>query len=179
MKRVRVSLDANSYDINIDAGILPRAGIWLKELGFSGKLVIITNPTVGSRYGETLRQSLAGAGFSVTMLEIPDGEEHKSLETAGLLYLQLAGCLAERNTPILALGGGVIGDLAGFVAATYLRGVPLIQVPTTLLAQVDSSMGGKVAVNHGQLKNSVGTFYQPRLVISRWTRKVIGRNISR
>jgi 3-dehydroquinate synthase len=97
---------------------------------------------------------------------VADSEEQKSLETAGWLYSKLSRLGAERSTPILALGGGVIGDLAGFVAATYMRGVPLLQLPTTLLAQVDSSIGGKVAVNHGQLKNNIGAFYQPRLVLS-------------
>ncbi|GAF81037.1 unnamed protein product, partial [marine sediment metagenome] len=129
-------------------------------------LVIITDSTVKSLYGDTLRKSLVSDGFKVTILEVPEGEEQKSLETAGSLYHELSNVHAERTTPILALGGGVIGDLAGFVAATYMRGVPLIQVPTTLLAQVDSSIGGKVAVNHGQLKNKIGVFYQPRLVIS-------------
>ena len=100
------------------------------------------------------------------MLQVADGEEQKSLEVAGRLYDDLTDSYCERTTPILALGGGVIGDLTGFVAATYLRGVPLIQIPTTLLAQVDSSIGGKVAVNHGRLKNKIGAFYQPRLVIS-------------
>jgi 3-dehydroquinate synthase len=100
------------------------------------------------------------------VLEFPVGEDYKSLETAGRLYGELTALGAERGTPVLALGGGVVGDVAGFVAATYMRGVPLIQLPTTLLAQVDSSIGGKVAVNHGQLKNKIGAFYQPRAVIA-------------
>ena len=117
-------------------------------------------------YGNLVRQSLVDAGFKTTILEVPDGEEYKSLESAGKLYQQLAEFGAERSTPILALGGGVIGDLAGFVAATYMRGVPLVQLPTTLLAQGDSSIGGKTAVNHGQLKNEIGAFYQPKITIS-------------
>ena len=119
-----------------------------------------------SLYGNTLKQSLTSSDFKVIILEVPEGEEQKSLETAGRLYQELANAYAERTTPILALGGGVIGDLAGFVAATYLRGVPLVQIPTTLLAQCDSSIGGKVAVDHAQLKNYIGAFHQPRLVIS-------------
>jgi 3-dehydroquinate synthase len=111
-------------------------------------------------------ESLASEGLSGTTLEVAEGEEQKSLETAGRLYTELSRLDAERSIPILALGGGVIGDLAGFVAATYMRGVPLVQLPTTLLAQVDSSIGGKVAVNHGRLKNNIGAFYQPRLVLS-------------
>jgi 3-dehydroquinate synthase len=107
---------------------------------------------------------LAGAGFDVTTLEIPAGEDHKTLDEAGRLYRELTGAYAERSTPVLALGGGVVGDLAGFVAATYLRGLPLVQLPTTLLAQVDSSIGGKTAVDYGNLKNMIGVFYQPRLV---------------
>jgi 3-dehydroquinate synthase len=99
-------------------------------------------------------------------LEVPVGEESKSLDRAAYLYTELTNLNAERNTQIIALGGGVVGDLAGFVAATYLRGVPIIQIPTTLLAQCDSSIGGKVAVNHEQLKNKIGTFYQPKLIIS-------------
>ncbi len=159
-------MGSRSYEIYIGAGILAQAGPWLKELGFSGKVVVITNPLVEQQHGEALTQSLTQAGLTTTILQIPDGEEQKSLETAGKLYLELGNGLAERATPILAFGGGVIGDLAGFVAATFKRGVPLVQIPTTLLAQVDSSIGGKVAIDHGQLKNEIGAFYQPRLVIS-------------
>jgi len=166
MKKVKVRLGNNSYLIYIGSGILRQTGQRLKENGFTGSLVIITNPIVKGLYGDTLEQELTKESFRITILQVPDGEEQKSLEVAGRLYTGLTNCSAERITPILALGGGVIGDLAGFVAATYLRGVPLIQIPTTLLAQVDSSIGGKVAVDHGQLKNRIGAFYQPRLVIT-------------
>ncbi len=150
----------------IGGGLLIKAGAYLKEAGLGENLVIITNPMVQSLHGTELRNRLTAEGFKVTVLTVAEGEEQKSLDTAGHLYEELTTAYAERKTGILALGGGVIGDLAGFVAATYLRGVPLVQVPTTLLAQVDSSIGGKVAVNHGKLKNKIGAFYQPRLVIS-------------
>jgi len=163
MRKIKVKL---GYEIRVGSGLLTQTGHWLAENGFSGRVVIITDPTVQGLYGDSLCQSLASGGFSVTILLVPEGEEQKSLETAGRLYHELTSSYAERTTPILALGGGVIGDLAGFVAATYLRGVPLIQIPTTLLAQVDSSIGGKVAVDHGQLKNKIGVFYQPRLVVA-------------
>jgi 3-dehydroquinate synthase len=166
MRKVKVELGANSYEIYVGSGLLAQTGRWLRENGLSGKLVIITDPRARKLYGDALNQGLTKDGFSVTTLLVPEGEEQKSLETAGRLYHELTNCYAERTTPILALGGGVIGDLTGFVAATYLRGVPLIQIPTTLLAQVDSSIGGKVAVDHGQLKNKIGAFYQPMLVIS-------------
>jgi 3-dehydroquinate synthase len=166
MKKVKVALGGKSYQIYIGSGILAQTGRWLSEQGFSGKLVIITDPTVNKLYGEALNQRLTEGSFSASTLLVPEGEEQKSLETAGRLYYELTNCYAERTTPILALGGGVIGDLAGFVAATYLRGVPLVQMPTTLLAQVDSSIGGKVAIDHGRLKNMIGAFYQPRLVIA-------------
>ena len=166
MRKVKVKLGSNSYEVCVGSGLLAQAGHRLTENGFSGKLVIITDPTVNRLYGDALNQSLAKEDFNVTTLLVPEGEEQKSLETAGRLYNELTNCYAERTTPILALGGGVIGDLAGFVAATYLRGVPLVQIPTTLLAQVDSSIGGKVAVDHGQLKNEIGAFYQPGLVIA-------------
>lgn len=166
MKSIRVRLGRNSYDISIGAGLLTQVGPMLEEMGFTDKAVIITDPTVKKLYGRKLKQSLASSGFKVVLLEVPEGEEQKSLETAGRLYHELTDFYTERTTPILALGGGVIGDLAGFVAATYLRGVPLVQVPTTLLAQGDSSIGGKVAVNHGLLKNKIGAFYHPRLTIS-------------
>ena len=134
----------------------------LKGLGFQGKAVIITNPVVKGFYGNNLKIIWKRPDFKTAILEVPDGEEYKSLEQAGKLYNQLSDFQAERKTPVLALGGGVIGDLAGFAAATYMRGVPLVQLPTTLLAQVDSSIGGKTAVNNGQLKNTIGVFYQPR-----------------
>jgi len=166
MKKVRVRLTDSSYEIHIGAGILGQVGCQLKENGFVSRVVIITNPIVKELYGDALEQRLAKEGFKVAVLSVPDGEEYKSLEMAGRLYQGLSAAYAERSTPVLALGGGVIGDLAGFVAATYQRGVPLVHLPTTLLAQVDSSIGGKVAVDHGQIKNKIGVFYQPRLVIA-------------
>lgn len=166
MRKIKVELGSNSYEVYIGSGLLAQTGRWLKESGFSGKLVVITDPTVNRLYGDTLNQSLNKEGFSIVTLLVPEGEEQKSLETAGRLYHELTSSSTERTTPVLALGGGVIGDLTGFVAATYLRGIPLVQIPTTLLAQVDSSVGGKVAVDHGQLKNMIGAFYQPRLVIA-------------
>lgn len=166
MKRVKVRLGSNSYEIYIGSGILSQLGHWLKGIGSTDRLAVITNPVVNELYGETLSRNLTQDGFKVITLTVPDGEEHKSLETAGKLYQELSEVHAERMMPILSLGGGVIGDLAGFVAATYLRGVPLIQIPTTLLSQVDSSIGGKVAVDHGQIKNKIGAFYQPRLVVA-------------
>jgi len=166
MRKVGVRLGSNSYEIHIGSGLLMQTGYQLKESGFGGKLVIVTTPIVKRLYGDALKRNLTGEGFRVIILQVPDGEEQKSLETAGRLYNELTDFRAERTTPLLALGGGVIGDLTGFVAATYLRGVPLVQIPTTLLAQVDSSIGGKVAVNYDRLKNIIGAFYQPRLVIS-------------
>ena len=166
MRKVKVRFGSSGYEIQIGSGLLKQTGQYLKGMGFGDKLVIITDSTVKNLYGNVLKQSLISSGFKVNILEVPEGEEQKSLETAGRLYHELTGIYTERTTPILALGGGVIGDLAGFVAATYMRGVPLIQMPTTLLSQGDSSIGGKVAVNHGQLKNKIGTFYHPKLTIS-------------
>jgi 3-dehydroquinate synthase len=171
MNTVTVSLPQNSYDIKIGAGILVQAGPCLKEKGFvtqsaAVKAVIITDTNVNPLYTAVLQQSLADAGFSVNVLEVPAGEGTKTLETAASLYDRLSDVYTERSTVILALGGGVIGDLAGFVAATYKRGIPYIQVPTSLLAMVDSSIGGKTAVDRGKLKNIVGVFYQPRMVIA-------------
>ncbi len=166
MKKVKLEAGSGSYEIRVGSGLLPRVGLWLKERGFTDKAVIITDNTVADLYGDTLERGLANAGFNTTIIEVPPGEERKSLETAGRLYGDLTDAFAERNTPVLALGGGVIGDLAGFVAATYMRGLPLVQVPTTLLAQVDSSIGGKTAVDYGRLKNIIGVFYQPRMVVA-------------
>ena len=166
MREISVALGSRSYPVYIGSGLLAQAGGYLKECGFAGRLVVITDTAVNRLYGSTLGQALEADGFEVSTLEVAPGEEQKSLENAGRLYQKLTAVRAERTTPILALGGGVIGDLAGFVAATYQRGVPLVQLPTTLLAQVDSSVGGKVAVDHGHLKNMIGAFYQPAMVIA-------------
>ncbi|MBN1188918.1 MAG: 3-dehydroquinate synthase [Dehalococcoidales bacterium] len=171
MKILRVNLPeqglrSRGYDICIGKGLLESAGEKLRDLGYRGKAVIITNPVVRDYYAGVLKTGLEAAGFDAVVLEVPEGEKYKSMEWAGRLYNQLSEHGVERMTPVLAVGGGVIGDLAGFVAATYMRGIPLVQVPTTLLAQVDSSTGGKVAVDHGHLKNMVGSFYQPSLVIA-------------
>jgi 3-dehydroquinate synthase len=166
MRKVKVALRDCSYEIHIGAGLLGQAGNMLQESQLQHRAIIITNPVVRGLYGGLVEGVLNATGFTVNVLEVADGEEHKSLEIAGQLYTTLAGLYTERTTPIFALGGGVIGDLAGFVAATYMRGLPLVHLPTTLLAQVDSSIGGKTAVNHGRLKNMVGAFYQPSLVIS-------------
>ncbi len=166
MKRIKVELGNNSYEIRVGSGVLAQTGVWLKEKGFAGKAVIITDSNVKGLYAAGLEKSLAAAGFSVAVLEVPAGEAQKTLETAGKLYNRLAESFTERSTLILALGGGVIGDLAGFVAATYMRGVPYVQVPTSLLAMTDSSIGGKTAVDHGQVKNIVGAFYQPKMVVA-------------
>jgi 3-dehydroquinate synthase len=128
-------------------------------------MLVVTNPVVAGLYGEAVKRSLAEAGFQVGEAQIPDGEEYKTLATvAGLYDAAFTGGL-ERGDAVLALGGGVVGDIAGFLAATYMRGVPFVQVPTTLLAQVDSSVGGKVGVNHPGGKNLIGAFYQPRFVL--------------
>jgi 3-dehydroquinate synthase len=166
MRVLRVNLPGNSYNIHIGNGLLGSAGEKLRELDFRDKAVVITNPVVKSHYAHVLMTGLERSGFSTALLEVPVGERYKSLAWAGKLYNLLSEQRVERMTPVLALGGGVIGDLAGFVAATYMRGIPLVQIPTTLLAQVDSSTGGKVAVDHGCLKNIVGSFYQPSLVIA-------------
>lgn len=166
MKTIEVNLPSNKYQIVIGPHVLPDIGSMLKELGLRDKAAVISNPVVNNYYGRIVINSLEVAGFSVAVMEVPDGEDQKSLQQAGKLYEHLSEFKAERKTPILALGGGVIGDLAGFVAATYMRGVPLVQLPTSLLSQVDSSVGGKVAVNHGRLKNNIGTFYQPQLVVA-------------
>ncbi len=166
MRIINIELGKSGYEIASGAGLLAEAPHLLGKAGVAGRLVIIADPTVRRLHGERLKASLSAAGFTASLLESPEGEEQKSLENAGVLYEKLTALSADRATTILAVGGGVIGDLAGFVAATYMRGIPLVQVPTTLLAQVDSSIGGKVAVNHGRLKNRIGAFYQPRLVLA-------------
>lgn len=163
---ILVKLAERSYHIYIGSGLLAELGVYLKSLGLSEKALLVTNPKVGALYGELVEKSLREGGFEAIVAEVPDGEEAKSLAVAENLYdLAYAGGL-DRQSPVVALGGGVVGDLAGFVAATYMRGVPFIQAPTTLLAQVDSSVGGKVAVNHPRGKNIIGAFYQPKVVLA-------------
>jgi 3-dehydroquinate synthase len=128
--------------------------------------VVVTNPTVGGLYAERALGGLEAAGFEAMLVEVPDGEVYKTLDTASRLYDEFVGAGLDRSGAVLALGGGVIGDLVGYAAATYMRGVPLVQLPTTLLAMVDASIGGKVAVDHPRGKNLVGAFKEPLLVVS-------------
>lgn len=165
MSMLTVSLGADSYDILIDSGILPLLGQRCAAVGLTGRVALITNPTVAGLYGEVARKSLEDAGNEVSLIRIPDGEEYKNSATLNSVYDGLIDAGLDRNSFIVALGGGVVGDLAGFAAATYLRGIPFVQVPTTLLAQVDSSVGGKTAIDHARGKNLIGAFYQPRLVL--------------
>ncbi|SMD06457.1 3-dehydroquinate synthase [Sporomusa malonica] len=165
MAEVRVNLANHSYTIHIMAGIISQVGQLMKDMPLSRKALIVTDENVAPLYSGVLADSLAAAGFLPFVLVVPPGESSKSLATADKVFTQAISMGLDRKSPIIALGGGVIGDLSGFVAATYLRGVPFIQVPTTLLAQVDSSVGGKTAVNHPLGKNLIGAFYQPQLVV--------------
>lgn len=166
MNRVKVELGKRSYEIIIGSGILEKAGEYLDRLGLGKKVLLVTNPVVYGLYGDVVRKSLESRGFAVTVSEVPEGEEYKNLREAEKLYDTAFSAGLDRGCPVMALGGGVAGDLAGFVASTYMRGVPFVQVPTTLLAQVDSSVGGKVAVNHPRGKNIIGAFYQPCIVLA-------------
>ena len=165
MRIVKVSLGSRSYDIKISTGLLARVGRECARLGLSRRCAIISDSNVAPRYGKAVQNTLAKAGFAPGLITLPAGETAKSIKTLAACYDQLAAQRLERKSFILALGGGVVGDLAGFVAATYLRGLPFVQVPTTLLAQVDSSVGGKVGLNLRAGKNLVGAFHQPRLVL--------------
>jgi len=165
MDIVNVDLGARSYPIFIGSGILGLLGEKLKACSDSRTVALISNPTVAWYYKESIVKSLNDAGFDVVYIEIPDGEEYKILEWAAKIYDRLVDERMDRRSSLIALGGGVIGDITGFVAATYLRGVPFVQVPTTLLAQVDSSVGGKTGVNHPKGKNLIGAFYQPLFVL--------------
>ncbi|RMH49898.1 MAG: 3-dehydroquinate synthase [Zetaproteobacteria bacterium] len=164
-RRYRVELGARAYDIVIEPGALDRLGAGMTQvLGAPGRALVVSDRVVADLYLEQARQSLAQAGWRSHGLVLPEGESAKTVEN----WSRILDCLMEhklaRNEPVVALGGGVVGDMAGFAAACYRRGVPLVQVPTTLLSQVDSSVGGKTAVNHPLGKNMIGAFYQPRLV---------------
>jgi len=161
---VNVCLAERSYPIYITHSEIYEFGNCIKEHFKHNQVVIITNPTVDKLYSEVVTNSLKSAGYNVNKFIIPDGEEYKNIEWVIKAFDFLLENKYERQTGIIALGGGVIGDIAGFIASTYMRGVPLVQFPTTLLAQVDSSIGGKVGVNHPKLKNAIGAFYQPKCV---------------
>lgn len=169
MQTISVSLASapseRSYPIHIGSGLLSQPDLILAHLP-QKKAAIVTNTTVSPLYLENLRSTLEKHGVATIPIILPDGEEHKNGQTLNLIFDALLTRRCERNTTVIALGGGVIGDLAGFAAATYLRGVPFVQVPTTLLAQVDSSVGGKTGINHPLGKNMIGAFYQPRVVVA-------------
>ena len=165
MREVTVPLGARTYSILIRPRLLARLGPRCAELNLGKRCAIISDANVAKRYASAAEKSLRSSGFDPVRVVVPPGETAKSLDTVQLCYDRLATHRLERKSFVIALGGGVVGDLAGFVAATYLRGVAFVQVPTTLLAQVDSSVGGKVGVNLKAGKNLVGTFYQPRLVL--------------
>jgi 3-dehydroquinate synthase len=166
MDEVRVRLPGREYGIYIGCGVLAGLGKLAGQLGFGNRMLVISDTNVGPLYSEKALESLREAGFTAELVTVHPGEDSKSLTVAQKLFGDAIRLGLDRRSAIVALGGGVVGDLAGFIAATYLRGVPLVQVPTSLLAQVDSSVGGKVAVNHPLGKNLIGAFHQPRLVVA-------------
>ena len=155
---VKVSLAERSYDILIRSGLRG-------EVGFSGKVAVVTNPAIRRLYGPVVLRSLQQAGYETRTILIPDGERAKTLRWVSKILDELANARFERGSVLVALGGGVVGDVTGFAAAIFARGIPCVQVPTTLVAQVDSSVGGKTGVNHALGKNLIGAFHQPRLVL--------------
>ncbi len=161
MVRILVSAPDAQYPIDIEAGVLARLATDARAFGLTGHVVIVSDSHVAPLYGEALARALPDAH----LLTMPAGEQHKTLETVRALYEGLLACGADRKTTLLALGGGVVGDTAGFVAATYMRGIALVQLPTTLLAMVDAGVGGKVGVDMPQGKNLIGAFKQPQHVL--------------
>lgn len=162
--QVRIDLAERSYPILIGSGLLAQAGSYA-GLPRAAQALIVSNTTVAPLYVETLKHALQAHYGQIHVVELPDGESHKDWLTLNLIFDALLAQACDRKTVLYALGGGVVGDMTGFAAASYMRGVPFVQVPTTLLAQVDSSVGGKTAINHPQGKNMIGAFYQPQRVI--------------
>lgn len=165
MQTLNVDLGQRSYPIHIGPGLLSRADLLVPHL-LQPRVVIVTNTVVAPLYLEGLRTALQAHAIEVIPVILPDGESYKNWETLNLIFDALLTHRVERKTTLIALGGGVIGDLTGFAAASYQRGVPFIQIPTTLLSQVDSSVGGKTGINHPLGKNMIGAFYQPQVVIA-------------
>ncbi len=161
---LRVELGDRSYQIRLGPEVLADAGRLIEAAVAPSRAFIITHPIIDRLHGDALRRGLRGSAFEI--IHVPTGERQKTLRRAAWLYDRLLELGADRSSAAIAFGGGVIGDLAGFVAATYMRGLPYLQIPTTLLAQVDASVGGKVAVDHPKAKNLIGAFYQPRLVLA-------------
>ena len=166
MKTIKVDLKKHSYNIVIGSGIFGILGRQIRGLGLGTDAFIITNNLVKNKFGKVLENALKGSGISCRFKTIPDSEKSKSVETVAAVIKELAAFDKGRKVFIIAFGGGVVGDLSGFVASIYKRGIPYIQIPTTLLAQVDSAIGGKTALDLSTGKNLVGAFYQPRLVFS-------------
>src|SRR5215217_7568315 len=162
--QVDIELGDRSYPIMIGSGLLEDPRTWA-GVPASSKALIVTNSTVGPLYAQRLEQVLSVHHKAIHVVELPDGEEHKNWETLNLIFDGLLRNACDRKTVLYALGGGVVGDMTGFAAACYMRGIPFVQVPTTLLAQVDSSVGGKTAINHPMGKNMIGAFYQPLRVL--------------
>lgn len=165
MQTLNVALGSRSYPIHIGENLLTRADLVLPHL-LRKQVAVVTNTTVAPLYLDRFCQPLRDAGVAIVPIVLPDGEQYKNSDTLNTIYDALLQNRCERNTTLIALGGGVIGDLTGYAAATFLRGVPFIQVPTTLLAQVDSSVGGKTGINHPLGKNMIGAFWQPKVVIA-------------
>ena len=163
-RRVPIALGDRSYDIVIGSGLWRDVSAW-QGLPRASTALIVSNPTVAGFYGTAMRQALAPHYGRIITLELPDGEAHKDWAALNLIFERLLREGCDRKTVLFALGGGVVGDVTGFAAASYMRGVPYVQVPTTLLAQVDSSVGGKTAINHPLGKNMIGAFYQPQRVL--------------
>jgi 3-dehydroquinate synthase len=166
VERVKVDVPARAYDVTVGSGLLEHAGAHLPELRNAERAFVVADAGVTERYLPALERGLAEAGLGCVHLGVPEGEEAKSLPTMAAVHRQLATQEAHRDDVVVALGGGAVGDLAGFVAATYMRGVPFVQVPTTLTAQVDAAIGGKTAVNLPEGKNLVGAFHQPIAVLA-------------
>ncbi|MDF2388834.1 3-dehydroquinate synthase [Nostoc ellipsosporum NOK] len=162
---INVNLPQQSYEIAIAPGILDQLGQYLADLNLGKKVLVVSNPTIFKHHGERAIASLTAAGFDVASYSLPPGERYKNLNSIQKLYDIALENRLERSSTMVALGGGVVGDMTGFAAATWLRGINVVQVPTTLLAMVDSSIGGKTGVNHPRGKNLIGAFHQPRLVL--------------
>jgi 3-dehydroquinate synthase len=165
LERVSVGMESGRYDVTVRPGLLAEVGKLLVPLSQSKRVGLVTDSHVRPLHAETVASSLRQAGMEPVIATIPAGEDHKTWEDLGRVYDVLLGARVERSTPILALGGGVVGDMTGFVAATVLRGVPFVQIPTTLLAMVDASVGGKTGINHAVGKNLIGAFHQPIAVL--------------